>query len=120
MDEPRHRLGAGGEQMQAVVLEPLGVTARVDVPVDHLELRMLLCRGDDVRVHGDVRVMCSSKRQPPDALHARGLEDGQRRLDVRCVLILEVVVADRDHDVRSELRSHAALPAERGSGAGRR
>ncbi len=106
VDQPRHRLRAAGEQVQAVALEPLGMAARVDVPVDHAHLRMVLRRVRDVVVHGEVAMVSGPQGEPPHVLHARSLESGQRVLDVLRVLILEVVVAHRDHDVGPELRAH--------------
>ena len=50
--------------------------------------------------------MRGAQRQPPHVLHTRRLQRGERVRDVARVLILEVVVADRDDDVRPELRAH--------------
>ena len=41
MDQGRHRHRPAVQQVQPVVLEPLGMAARVEVPVDHRDLRVL-------------------------------------------------------------------------------
>ena len=67
------------------------MAARVEVPVDHRDLRVLCRSGDDLVVHADVRVMGCPKGQPEDVLDVRGLERGQDVLDLRRIVIGEVV-----------------------------
>ena len=106
VDQLGHRFRARAEQVETVGLEPVRMAARVDVPVDHAELRVVRRRGLDVVVHVEVRVVRRAQRQPPHVLHAVVLERGERILDVLRVLILEVVVTDGHDHVRTELGAH--------------
>ena len=69
---------------------------------------MLRRRSDDLVVHPDVRVVRGTQRQPEDVLDVRRLERGEYVVDLRGVVIGEVVVADGDHDGRPDLRCRAA------------
>src|ERR687884_573931 len=76
------------EKMQAVVLEPVRMAPRVDVPVDHAQLGVVLRGRRDRVVHRQVRMMGSPQREPPDTLHPGRLQRGESVLDVARVLIL--------------------------------
>ena len=52
------------EQVDTVGLEPVGMAARVDVPVDHGHARVARRSRDDLVVHVDVRMVGRPQRQP--------------------------------------------------------
>ena len=107
VDEPlvhegRHRLGTVARQVDAVGLEPLGVAARVDVPVDDRHRRVRSGRGADVVVHRHVRMAGRPQRHPEDVLHALLVERGEDVLQLGRVHVLGIVVAHRHDHGRAE------------------
>ena len=63
--------------------------------------------------------MGGPKGQPEDVLDVRGLERGQDVVDLRRIVIGEVVVADRDHDRRADLGAELLDQVDHGRRAGR-
>ena len=115
VQQRRHRACALPAEMQAVGLEPVGVAARVEVPVCDGHLGVASRRRPDHVVHREVRLPLGAQRHPDHALHAEVAHRGERVLDVAGVRLLEVVVSDRDdHGAAGELRPERAEQVEHG------
>ncbi len=83
VDQRRHRDRAGVQQMHAVALEPIGMVARVRVPVDHADPAAVLRGGGrDVVVHRHVGMARRAQGHPPHVLDAARLHG--RRARRRC------------------------------------
>ena len=96
-EERRHRADACRCQVDPVLLEPVGMAARVEVPVDDPQLGMPFRGRPDRLVHRQVGVPRGPECGPehprdPGAVERLASADSMSL----CVLVLEVVVAHRD------------------------